>query len=374
MVAGMTTSYVSSAALVTALAVAGCAAPMSGTVQLPVVSNAAARSTPPVFRAFTAGKAPGFPRGAAALDITLGPDGAMWFTDPGTPAIGKIGPGGRVTEFTAGLSFGAKPYSIVAGPDGNLWFSDTAGAIGRITPHGTIVEFPIAALAGSSRTPQPAGIAAAGQGIWSIVPGSPSTLVRADLDGKLTTFKVPPNVGPTGTLAADAAGDLWMMTVRGQNGVLLERKAHGGWATHRTGLTSARLPCCPTTAPKSIVMGPNGNPWFTALYWLKPKVYTGVFGTTAPSGTTLFPISQRGLKLTVYASGIAATSTHVWFTGDDPFQVNGALWRVNAGGTQTVYPIPYNPIALAADGHGNLWFTAGAFGNASQIVEAIPSN
>jgi streptogramin lyase len=372
MVAVMTNSFASSAALVAALAVAGCAAPMPGITQPPVASDAAARSAAPVFRAFTAGKAPGFPAGAAALDITLGPDGAMWFTDPGTPAIGKIVPGGRVTEYTAGLSFGAKPYSIVAGPDGNLWFSDAAGAIGRVTPHGTIVEFPLAA---SSSTPQPAGIAAAaGHGIWSIVPGPPSELVRADLDGKLTTFKVPPNYGPTGTLTADSAGDLWMMTVRGQNGILLERKPHGGWATHRTGLIAARLPCCPTTAPKSIIIGPDGNPWFTAQYWLKPKVYTGVFGTTSPSGTTLFPISRRGLKLDAYASGIAATSTHVWFTGDDPFQVNGALWRVNAGGSQTVYPIPYNPIALAADGHGNLWFTAGAFGNASQIVEAIPAN
>jgi virginiamycin B lyase len=38
----------------------------------------------------------------------------------------------------------AQPYGIAAGPDGNLWFMETnANQIGRITPTGTITEYPV---------------------------------------------------------------------------------------------------------------------------------------------------------------------------------------------------------------------------------------
>jgi virginiamycin B lyase len=33
--------------------------------------------------------------------VTLGPDGAMWFTNTGTNAIGRIGADGAVRHFTA---------------------------------------------------------------------------------------------------------------------------------------------------------------------------------------------------------------------------------------------------------------------------------
>ena len=36
------------------------------------------------------------------------------------------------------------PSGITAGPDGNLWFTEAAATIGRITPAGTVTEFPLA--------------------------------------------------------------------------------------------------------------------------------------------------------------------------------------------------------------------------------------
>src|SRR5262245_23754173 len=39
---------------------------------------------------------------------------------------------------------GAGPIGITTGPDGNLWFTEyLANKIGRITPSGTITEFPV---------------------------------------------------------------------------------------------------------------------------------------------------------------------------------------------------------------------------------------
>ena len=40
---------------------------------------------------------------------------------------------------------GSRPFGITTGPDGNLWFTEYGGdKIGRITPSGTITEFPAA--------------------------------------------------------------------------------------------------------------------------------------------------------------------------------------------------------------------------------------
>ena len=67
--------------------------------------------------------------------IAPGPDGNLWFTDVGsTKAIGRITPGGQITEFSSGLNAGSDPAFIAPGPDGNLWFTDEGStpAVGRI--------------------------------------------------------------------------------------------------------------------------------------------------------------------------------------------------------------------------------------------------
>ena len=77
-------------------------------------------------------------------DIAAGPDGALWFTEYGGNKIGRITPGGALSEFP--LAAGSHPYGIAAGPDGALWFTEYSGdKIGRITPGGALSEFPLAA-------------------------------------------------------------------------------------------------------------------------------------------------------------------------------------------------------------------------------------
>src|SRR5262252_5357452 len=58
--------------------------------------------------------------GSGPTHITAGPDGAMWFTEPGINKIGRITTAGDLTEFPIPTP-DAKPYGISAGPDGNLW-------------------------------------------------------------------------------------------------------------------------------------------------------------------------------------------------------------------------------------------------------------
>jgi hypothetical protein len=70
-------------------------------------------------------------------EITAGPDGNMWFTEPGLNRIGRITPRGRISQYPL-PSADSQPAGIAAGPDGNLWFTESqANKIGRITPKAT---------------------------------------------------------------------------------------------------------------------------------------------------------------------------------------------------------------------------------------------
>src|SRR6201981_2202297 len=81
--------------------------------------------------------------GGILHSITTGPDGALWFTEFTSNKIGRIPttaaaanlqlaePTGLVTEFTV-PSDGSGPHSITIGPDGALWFTEYYGSrIGR---------------------------------------------------------------------------------------------------------------------------------------------------------------------------------------------------------------------------------------------------
>lgn len=84
-----------------------------------------------------------------ARDVAAGPDGNVWFTEySNSPMdsgrIGRIGTDGSgLTEFNSGLSANPGLGGITLGADGNLWFTEqNVNKIGRITPTGTITEYP----------------------------------------------------------------------------------------------------------------------------------------------------------------------------------------------------------------------------------------
>jgi virginiamycin B lyase len=97
------------------------------------------------------------------LGITLGPDGALWFTEALASKIGRITVSGSVTEFS--IPAGRGPTGIVTGADGNLWFMENgAGKIGRMTTSGGLTEFDVT---NPSRGFWPTGIVALADGsLW----------------------------------------------------------------------------------------------------------------------------------------------------------------------------------------------------------------
>ena len=80
---------------------------------------------------------------SSPYSIAVGADGNLWFTETVGNNIGRITPGGTITEFALPHA-NSQPKGIAAGPDGNLWFTEL-GRIGRISSAGTITEFPLPA-------------------------------------------------------------------------------------------------------------------------------------------------------------------------------------------------------------------------------------
>ncbi|MEV3923697.1 Vgb family protein [Actinomadura coerulea] len=79
-------------------------------------------------------------------DITSGPDGKLWFTQPGVGRIGSIDPAtGEVAEYATPRP-DSDPTGIVA-RDGRLWFTEAAASnIGSLDPAtGEIAEYPLPA-------------------------------------------------------------------------------------------------------------------------------------------------------------------------------------------------------------------------------------
>jgi virginiamycin B lyase len=108
-------------------------------------------------RITTGGMITEYPVPSSSLDeskIVVGPDGALWFTEgrfAGGSSIGRITTSGVVTEYAipkpvsapVGITDSA-PVGITVGPDGALWFGDPGtNSIGRITTTGAITEYPV---------------------------------------------------------------------------------------------------------------------------------------------------------------------------------------------------------------------------------------
>lgn len=66
--------------------------------------------------------------GEMSDQIIAGPDGALWFTHFLAGTIGRIATAGAVTEFPVN----APPTDLTVGPDGHIWFSTRTGVVGRL--------------------------------------------------------------------------------------------------------------------------------------------------------------------------------------------------------------------------------------------------
>lgn len=155
--------------------------------------NQIGRFTTGATPSFTNFQTTGSPRG-----ITPGPDGNLWFTQPGFDRVARITPDGTITEFNL-PSEESNPTEITSGPDGKIWFAETGGyllgeepgnRIGRLDPAGSNAEIQssLREFTLPSTRSSPAGITSGPDGaIWF-------TQANGNRIGRITTELDPPDV------------------------------------------------------------------------------------------------------------------------------------------------------------------------------------
>jgi streptogramin lyase len=197
--------------------------------------------------------------------ITTGPDGNLWFTEDEAGKIGRMTPSGALTEFALPFS-SCQPNQIVTGPDGNLWFTEDAATpigngqdedhIGRITPDGTITKFGLPTVFSG-----PLGIATGLDGnVWFtesaatlVSPGQFRNFIgRITPDGTITEFQVPTPYAEPLDIVVGSDGNLWFTEFNGQ---AVERITPSGVISE---FRSASF-----IGGLGITTGPDGNLWLT---------------------------------------------------------------------------------------------------------------
>ena len=249
--------------------------------------------------------------GSFVPGIAAGPDGAMWFTEDGTPNIGRITTGGAITNLP--IAKNASPWAIANGPDGAMWFTDLAtDAIGRITPAGAITEFPIA-------RPQagPLGIAAGSDGaVWFT---ENDRIGRMTSAGAYSDFAVPTVGSGTQNITAGPDGALWFTeTAAGKIG----RITTSGAITEYSALSNVFRQNVEN--PIGIAAGPDGALWFG-------DAGTNSIGRISTAGTIVeFPVPNG------FPSYLTAGPDGAMYLANGP-----AIDRISPAGFVTgTYPIP----------------------------------
>lgn len=231
--------------------------------------------------------------------LAVGPVGNLWVegatTGPVLEGVGEITAAGTVTAFP--LSSTAPAGQLTVGPDGALWF-DAIGAIGRVSAAGTLASLPLA-------SPYvPSGIAAGGDGDLWFLDGDGAHIDRMTMTGRLTQFPAP-SAGAVGLgwvmteeMTRGADGNIWYLanatpgepgpatteiarvTPNGQVTVFPVLRGHGSGAG---------------TQLDAIATGPDGNVWFVG----NQENGLPFAGRITPKGKiTLFPIPSVGATLT----------------------------------------------------------------------------
>ena len=212
------------------------------------------------------------PPNSGAMDVTLGPDGALWYTDFGLNEIGRMTLQGAVTEYPVPAAFVA-PRSITVGPDGALWFTSDDAQVGRMDTTGggflyyDLPEHPTNLIAQfGAITTGPDG------NLWlSVLPNTgPGKIVRVSPGGQITEFGLPNDADGVVDLVVGPDRAIWFTQ---------ESASQIGRITTSGTITEYDLQ--PNSGPVGITAGLDGAIWFTELAGRIGRISGGPLGVTA---------------------------------------------------------------------------------------------
>jgi virginiamycin B lyase len=270
--------------------------------------------------------------------IVAGPDGAMWFTEEGASAVGRIDGRGDVRQ-VALPSKNAQPEGIALGTDGALYVAENEGPnqydthVARVSTDGHVREW-------NDDDFMPQGVAAGANGrMWFTQGcGGLAVLSKAGTVQHVALQGIPSETnaiveGPDGAMwfAEDGTATIGRIGASGAialyDGLLYEKKY--------------------ADVPHGVAVGRDGNLWWTAFE-------SGVIWATDLHGAIVhaYAIPTKGSQPWGIVAGPDGA---LWFTEYGA----GKIGRVTTAGTFTEYAIPTRnakPQGLAFARDGKLWF------------------
>jgi virginiamycin B lyase len=205
-----------------------------------------------IFRITSDGQQTSFliPPGREPQDITVGTDGALWFTEFATNSIGRMTTSGEYSSCPLpSAASKPHPYGIATGSDGDIWFTEREGRkIGRLEGNCVPPPAPPSGGGGSGSSSQPGGGGAGGSG--------------AGVKPVLSQLKITPAVfrvaGAGGKKAKGATGTTISFNLNEGADVAfaIERKAHGrlvGGKCKRQTRANKAKPGCGLFLPKGLL-------------------------------------------------------------------------------------------------------------------------
>jgi streptogramin lyase len=293
----------------------------------------------------------GITAGARPTSIAAAADGNFWFTELGNNALGRITPGGLVTEFSlASLGAGTGPLDLVSdAANGFLYFTEfNTGRIGRINPQAGSDSAILASEAQSAVVPS-----GAGAGVHGITVGPDGNLWFtetkvdrvANVNATLTTI----NEFSTGITAGAAPVNI----VSGPDGALWFTEANKA-ATGAIGrITTAGavtneflLPSPGNNDPEDITVGPDGALWFTAAG-------TSQIGRTTTAGA----ITTIALPVGSDPEGISTGPFGLLYFVESGRDLIGSITTAGAITEVAAVGSGSQPTDLVSGGNNSLWFT-----------------
>jgi streptogramin lyase len=298
---------------------------------------------------------------ASAGAMAAGADGNVWFADTGQRAVGRITPSGAVTEFALSTAIGA-PYGIGAGPDGNIWVTTNSGggrqdSIVRITPAGAITSFQAGTRTGGFFGTGPESIATGPDGNLWFPEFFANRIGRMTPAGTLTEFPIPtPDSAPRG-IVAGPDGNVWFVESAVQRSAIARVSTAGVVTEFPLGGNATDQ-----FAPGGIVVGPDGNLWFNQS---RPMAPQGEIGRMTLDGVVTLVELPKGSRPDGIANG---PDGNFWFTDWG----TNTIGRMSLSGAVREFALPTRskrPAGIVAGADGRMWFTEGGWiGSIGTIV------
>ncbi len=230
------------------------------------------------------------------------------------------------------LSPGSNPPRITAGADGNLWFTAQQKGIGRITPSGSISEFPMP-------NTYPWQIRSAPDGnLWY---SAAFEIGKVTLSGTRSRFQLN---GPIEDIAVDRNGNIWFLADSFFFfGAVVPQ--YVGRMTPAGVIAEFQLPPSSIILSSEITSAPDGTVWFTEYFGSKIGRITtddvvSEFGTPTPEA--------RPSRIAVSDNG------NVWFAESNLSRIV----RVSPQLVFTEFQLPDGgPYAVTVGPDKNIWFS-----------------